>query len=268
LVCTNRAVHEFQEPVLGNKKNLTHLNTIFYEQFSNLTRNHSGQAVHADIYTDSGKISKCKAVYVIHEYAELDIVVKNITSRAPKHGRTRTTMWLEDCHLDFLLSQAKVLLPGEKIEGSYLLENCWTMGTRHQDVYVVMTTTRMHLFLANFQYWHKLAPTSPLPWWSDKSRFMPLPDGVRGWDVRFLETFLDEPLELADITCNNVVYNDQRGHPQLILTFGGGKEDKTTSFFQSDPLKEAIVLEFISFSNCCYMEQVIKMGMIRCGAKV
>jgi hypothetical protein len=268
LVGTNRAVHEFVEPLIGNKQHLTHVQTIFYEQFSCITRNHSGQAIHLEIFLDSGKITKSKVVYVMYEYAELDILVKKIMSRAPRFGRTRTTIWPEDCHLDFLMKESKMLQPEESILTSFLFKSARVMGSRHDNLYLIITNSRLLMFIANFEYWHLLAPTTPLPWWSDKTRFIPISDGVRGWDVRFLAPVC-EPLELKTATNIKVFHDDAKQLPQLVISFGDKKEGSSRSFFSfaKDPFKESLVLEFITYSNCCYIEQMIKMGMINNGAK-
>jgi len=268
LVTTNRAVHEFQEPMMGKKTQLKHLNKIFYERFAVLSRNHSGQAVHIEYFLDSGKITKAKVVYVMHEYAEIDRFCKLIACRAPRHGRTRMCMWLEDCHLNFLFQQSELFDEGEEMESSYLFSRASMMGTVSEDVYMVVTTTKLHFFKADFSYWHRLAPTTPLPWWSDKSRFMPMPGGVRGWDIRYLQR-LKDPIELKDVSSHRVKYDDKSRMPQLVLVFGDKDKDAKKGgliSFGKDPLKDAVILTFYSYANCCHCEQLITMGMMRTGA--
>ena len=139
IVLTNRAIHEFQENRLVNKGTLTHLGPIFYEQTCCLSRNHSGQAVHLEIYLDSGKILKQSMVYLSPEHGEVDAMMKFIMARAPKHGRTRATLWLEDLHLTYLLKHSETLEPEEAIDFSFYFEDCVLEGRAYKKVCFLMS---------------------------------------------------------------------------------------------------------------------------------
>jgi len=268
LILTNRAVHEFTKALL-NKGGLTHSNITYFEQFACLSRNHSGQAVQLEFYLDSGKILRSKFVYLSADYGEIDFISKFIMARAPTKGRTRTVLWLDDLHLTYLLNEGKILEhtqgKEEIVEASFFFNSCILLGKTCSDVYIVVTSTRIHLLCARFEHWFQTGDVNKLPWWSDKSRYLPMPTGSRGWESQFLGPLL-EPIKLIEIDCVKLLTNPKSRKAELIISMKGSAAKSGSGFaamfgFGGDGLNEAYRLEHETYSNATYLHQVITLGM-------
>jgi len=267
LVATNRGIREFVKPVMGNADKLKQQRVIFYDMFAALTRSHSGQAAEWDFYLDNAKLLKTNSVYLIHEYTALDDLMKIIMRFAPHTGRTRTTLWVEDSHLVFLLEAADGLNKGEELKVSFVSSFGIAAGKAMQDVYFVITNQRLLVYQADFRYWHKLAPDKPLPWWSDKARYAPMMSGT-GWEGRFLRPI--QELALGDIKEHGLGYNPKTRRATLSIV-SESKDAATKSFTETfvEEFKNltggaaasanTIVVSFASYANATYWEQLVSI---------
>ena len=133
----------------------------------------------------------------------------------------------------------------------------------------MMTNTRVHLFIAHFTHWFQFGFTEKLPWWSDSSRYMPLPTGTRGWEGKYLQPLL-EPMALSEIGSLNLRTIPQSNHAEFIIVKGDLEKDQTTAIgslfgFSKDSLRSALRFEVPSYANAAHVHEHVKIAMIRAG---
>ena len=196
-------------------------------------------------------------------------MMKFIMARAPKHGRTRATLWLEDLHLNYLFKESNTLVPDERIEFSFSFSNAVLEGRQFQDVYMVMTNLRIHLFQANYAHWFQFGSTEKLPWWSDSSRYMPMPTGMRGWDNRFLLP-IHEPLNIKDIGSVNIRTTSQNRNPEFIIAMGDLEKEQTSAIgsffgFSKDSFASALRFELPTYACLTHVHEAVKLAMVHAG---
>jgi len=264
LVVTNRGVHEFTtSQVAGIKrKKMKHLRMTFFEQYARITRSHSGQAAEIEIYADSNKLIKHKTTYVIYEYGALDTLLKQIKHCATRFLRTRCTLWVVDCHLEFLMKHSKAVAENDSLLESFLCDEAVVNGVRKKDILVVMTTKKILCFPANYIFWHQLTAAAAMPWWTDSSRFMSIPPGIRGWEVRFLGPALLD-VEVSQLNRHKLGYDHQRRKATLTLPVEGSSNDdqKRRNLINVPRFEKALLsMEFHSYANATYWEQRFTMA--------